>query len=304
MGTDAAHWHVQGAGAIGCLYAHALHRTGCQVTLVQRLGAPAQMLPVVVEQGGTRSEIQLNAITPQTAARISHLLVATKAYDVRAAVAGVAHLLSEDCAVLLLVNGMGLAEELNALLAADLPQLSIYCGTTTEGAYTVAARQVVHAGRGETRIGRQGQRAPSPWFADWTRAIEPCMWDANIDAALWAKLAVNCVINPLTAVHGCRNGELATRPELAAQVAVLCKEVAGVCRAAGFGAVANALNDRVAAVIAGTAGNHSSMLQDVLNARQTEIDYITGYLLEVADQLGIDAPHNQALLETIKTRDH
>jgi 2-dehydropantoate 2-reductase len=60
----------------------------------------------------------------------------------------------------------------------------------------------------------------------------------------------------------------------------------------------------VAGVIAGTANNRSSMLQDVMNARQTEIDYITGFLLQEAARLGIDAPLNRALLEKIKTRDH
>jgi 2-dehydropantoate 2-reductase len=285
---------------MGCLYAHALRRSGAEVSLVLRAGAPTGKLPVVVEHAGTRSELDIDAITPQCGARISHLLVTTKAYDVRAAVASVAQLLREDCAVVLLVNGMGLAEQ----LARDLPQPGIYCGTTTEGAYTLSTRHIVHAGRGETRIGRQGQREPPPWFGNWARALEPCAWDADIETALWAKLAVNCVINPLTAVHGCRNGELAQRPELAAQVAALCDEVAAISRAAGFDTVAASLHAGVAVVIAGTANNRSSMLQDLMHARQTEIDYITGYLLQEAVRLGIDAPLNRALLEKIKTRDH
>jgi 2-dehydropantoate 2-reductase len=285
---------------MGCLYAHALQRGGCEATLIVRAGAAVPSLPVVVEREGTRSELHLDTITPRSAASISHLLVTTKAYDVRAAVASVAHLLREGCEVVLLVNGMGLAEK----LACDLPHLAINCGTTTEGAYTIAARHIVHAGRGETRVGRHGRSAPAPWFAAWARAIVPSAWEPEIEAVLWAKLAVNCVINPLTAVHGCRNGELAQRPELSDLVAALCEEVAAISRAAGFGAVANALPASVAGVIAGTADNRSSMLQDVLKGRQTEIDYITGYLLQVADRLGIDAPLNRTLLENIKHRDH
>lgn len=298
---SAPHWHVLGAGAMGCLYAEALHRTGCPVTLVLRAGHADQSVPVVVEHDGTRREIQFDAITPRSVtSRISHLLVATKAYDVRAAVSGVAHLLRQDCAVLLLANGMGLAEQ----LACDAPGLDIYCGTTTEGAYAVAAWNVVHAGRGQTRIGRQGQREPPAWFGEWAQALKPCVWDADIETALWSKLAVNCIINPLSALHGCRNGELAQRPELAAQVAALCDEVAKISRAAGFGSVAASLHASVAGVIAGTANNRSSMLQDVMHARQTEIDYITGYLLQVAARLDIDVPLNRALLERIKNRAH
>jgi 2-dehydropantoate 2-reductase len=64
------------------------------------------------------------------------------------------------------------------------------------------------------------------------------------------------------------------------------------------------LPNTVATIIAGTAENRSSMLQDVESGRRTEIDYITGHLLNVAKQHGLDAPLNRALLEHIAQRDH
>jgi 2-dehydropantoate 2-reductase len=295
-----AHWHVLGAGAIGCLFAQALHRSGSSATLVMRPGTTQRSIPVIVERGDQRCEDQLPVLTAGEHAPISHLLVTTKAYDVRDAVGGIAHLLGSNCVVVVLVNGLGLAEQ----LAADWPQLDIYCGTTTEGAYTLRAQHICHAGRGQTRIGKEGLTTPPPWFGQWSRAIDNCVWDAHIADALWSKLAVNCIINPLTAVHGCRNGELGQRRELAAQVALLCDEVASISRAAGFGAIARQLPSTVAAVITGTAGNRSSMLQDIACGRRTEIDYITGYLLQVAERLGIAAPRNRALLEEIHRRAH
>ncbi len=300
---EAPHWYVLGAGAMGCLYADTLQRGGCQSTLIMRRGTSEKSLPLVVERDDSCSTQQMRVVTADDPVVISHLLVTTKAFDVRMAVAGIAHLLTPHAVVLLLVNGMGLAEPLHA----DWPHLEIYCGTSTEGAYRMAPQHIRHAGRGETRIGRQGQQTqqqPPPWFAQWAGAISPCIWDAHIEAALWSKLAVNCIINPLTAVHRCLNGELAGRQELVLEVTLLCDEVARISRAAGFADVAAALPQTVAAVIAGTANNRSSMLQDVENGKRTEIDYITGYLLQVADQHGIDAPHNRALLETIKIRDH
>ena len=44
------------------------------------------------------------------------------------------------------------------------------------------------------------------------------------------------------------------------------------------------------------------MLQDVHAGRRTEIDYINGYLLQVAQRHGIDAPRNRALVERITQR--
>lgn len=294
---ETAPWHILGAGAIGCLFAHALHRSGGKPILVMRAGRTEKSLPLTIERDGERDTTRLDAITPDDDASISRLLVATKAQDVRDAVAGIAHLISDDGVVVVLSNGLGFVEQ----VVADWPRLDIYPATTTEGAYRIDAQRVCHAGRGETRFGRTGWQSPPTWFADWKHALQNCLWDEHISSALWAKLAVNCIVNPLTALHGCLNGELGRRDDLAAEVTLLCGEIAHISRAAGFVDIAGQLPELVARVIAGTAGNRSSMLQDVQSGRPTEIDFITGYLLQVAERHHIDAPHNRALLERIKT---
>ncbi|RLA47693.1 MAG: 2-dehydropantoate 2-reductase [Gammaproteobacteria bacterium] len=291
----AAHWHVLGAGAIGCLFATALHRSGCTTTLLLRDSASKSTSSVLVQRSGAITEIQLPVSATGDNGPITHLLVTTKAYDVRGAVAAVAHRLNSDTRLLLLVNGMGLAEALRE----DYPTLDIYCGTTTEGAYRIAPLHIRHAGTGQTRIGKPGQTEPAPWFRQWSRALDSCVWDANIERALWLKLAINCVINPLTAIHDCHNGDLARRPELTMEVGRLCDEIAAISNAAGYVNAAADLEQAVTGVIADTANNRSSMLQDVQGGRRTEIDYITGYLLAVAGRCGIAAPRNKSLFERV-----
>jgi 2-dehydropantoate 2-reductase len=294
--VNAPHWHVLGAGAIGCLFAAALRRAGCSVTLLLREGSPPGQRTVVIERDDGTEQLALPTSTPAAKEGITHLLVTTKAYDVAHAVAGVRHRLSEQSQVLLLANGMGFAAE----VARDAPWLQLFHGTTTEGAWRVAPLHIRHAGQGTTRIGRSGVASPAPWFRCWRDSLPNCEWDPDIDRALWLKLAINCAINPLTAMHRCVNGDLSRRADLAAEVARLCDEIAAISVAAGYPEAAQGVHENVARVIAATAANRSSMLQDVLAGRRTEIDYITGYLLLVAGRCGIDAPRNRAVLESVR----
>lgn len=43
----------------------------------------------------------------------------------------------------------------------------------------------------------------------------------------------------------------------------------------------------------------ASMLQDFERGRATEIDFINGYVVDTARQLGVDTPVNAAIVETV-----
>lgn len=303
------HWHVLGAGAIGCLFASQLQRAGCATTLVLREGCNLTSARLRIEQDGTSHCMELPVSSATQARNISHLLVTTKAQDVRPAVLSVAHRLDASSHVLLLANGLGYAGELRA----QLPQPEYFFGSTTAGAYRLDDqlagnrnsdrqrldhRHIRHAGSGLTRVGQAGRSTAPAWFRQWSAAVQPSVWDDDIEQALWLKLAINCAINPLTAIHRCANGELAGA-ELAPQVERLCEEIMRVSAAAGFATGTADLPQRVAEVIQGTAQNRSSMLQDVLAGRTTEIEYITGHLLRVAREHAVAAPYNEALFRRL-----
>ena len=289
---DPRDWHILGAGAIGTLFAHRLATAGCEVTLLSRTADETQRTLTLDSGGNTmRRAFPLSAVTERTP--ILRLLVSTKAGDVDAAINSIRHRLHGDTTVLILANGMG--------FAGDLPHgLAAFRGSSTDGAYRERAGHTVHAGSGTTCIGLPGMTMDPPdWFSAAWGQLPDCHWDNAIETTLWRKLAVNCVINPLTAAYRCRNGELATatyRPLLIA----LCREIMLACRAAGRDSVAASLQGDVLKVVAGTARNRSSMLQDVLQQRSTEIDFINGYLLSHPAVRELDLPVNRRLISAIK----
>jgi 2-dehydropantoate 2-reductase len=279
---------------MGCLFAWALRQSGCPTSLLLRPGSNETHARVGVQYEGVSNWLELPVSAASADGHISHLLVTTKAQDVHDAVLSVAHRLDSSSRVLLLANGLGFDEKLRT----ELPAPEYFYGTTTEGAYRLERYHTCHAGRGLTRIGQAGRTRAPPWFGQWSRAVDPTIWDPAIDQSLWLKLAINCAINPLSALHRCNNGELASS-QLAPRVAALCEEIMRVSAAAGFAGVTADLPGQVAAVIHATAANRSSMLQDVLAGRPTEIDYITGHLLDVAQRHGVTAPHNETVYRSI-----
>jgi 2-dehydropantoate 2-reductase len=124
----------------------------------------------------------------------------------------------------------------------------------------------------------------------------------DMQVQVWAKLFVNVGINALTAIHGCRNGELLDMPAVRAQLVEAVREAAAVARALGIPIVA----DPVAAtleVCRATAENVSSMLQDVRQQRPTEIDAINGAVVEHGHRLQISVPVNEFLVSKVKERE-
>jgi 2-dehydropantoate 2-reductase len=204
--------------------------------------------------------------------------------------------LNPRCAILLLHNGMGTQDELPA---NNQPILQ---GTTTHAARHDGST-IIHVAGGITHIGPTSPAAQSlSHLAEVLhQALPDVAWHNNIASANWRKLAVNCVINPLTALYNCRNGDLQRYPE---QIELICREVSSVMEMEGYHTSCEGLLQYVMEVIQSTADNVSSMLQDIRTQRHTEIDYITGYLLRRARSHGVTLPENTRLFELIKRKEN
>lgn len=297
------HWHILGAGSIGSLFACLFDKAGISCSLLLRDGDPALTQTtrrIQLRAGGLTSEHSFPVTSGAHAAPIHYLLVCTKAYDLVDGLAGLQPWLAPNAVVVLLANGLGYQQT----VAARWPQLAVFSGSTTEGAFREAGQRVLRAGRGTTWIGGRGTRDAPDWFSDWQAIDARCGWREDIDTVLWRKFAINCAINPLTALHRCRNGALAEPGALADQVRALCLEIAAIGQAAGQGEAVAGLYRSVMEVVEATADNRSSMLQDVLAGRPTEIGFLTSFLVATADAQGIDATHNKALLAALQPAIH
>lgn len=289
-------WHILGGGAIGLLWAFKLSQAGHQVTVIVRDHSAREQLRAnglhIISAKAKKTLTQLRYVAPSQAETISHLLVTTKSYQSVAAIQQIQSCLEEGAHVVLLQNGMGQHEEVAQLCK----QQTVYAATTTDGAFKETAARVVWAGVGETLIGRFSGTSDERLFED----IPDVAVVDNILQQLWCKVAINAAINPLTALHDCRNGDLVRRAELRQKMAAVCEEVEKIAAALAQPLFRESLFARACAVAQATAQNYSSMHQDIHHKRQTEIEYMTGFLCRKADDLGLEVPVNQYLYQQVK----
>ncbi|BBB30681.1 ketopantoate reductase family protein [Neptunomonas japonica] len=297
------HWHILGAGAIGCTWAAQLCKSNHDVTLILRTKERLQQLSksqgiIYQATNGEACTYNVGAELTKSKAPIKNLLICTKAYSTISALQSVADRLSSDANVVLLQNGLGPQQEAVKLFS----ELSIWAATTTDGAYLNAPYHVIRAGHGETLIGAISNKAQQSLD---NIIPAPCgdlkiYMSADITHKLWCKVAINAAINPLTALNNCKNGMLVSNAVLSMKMQNICEEVEKIATACGQNLFDKPLYEMAKSIASTTAENYSSMLQDIKQNRPTEIEEITGFLCQQADKFGCHAPENRMLLQQIK----
>jgi len=290
-------WHVLGVGAIGGLYACRLQLGGADVTLLAREDAqPPRELILKGEQEQHFEFPQQNFAVDQPP--IEHLLVCTKAWAVEQAIEAVAPRLSATSVVVLLCNGMGLAEAVAPLIG----EAQLIVGSTTAGCRRSGKGELIVSGEGRTQLGTLDASPAPTWLSPWRQGVPDFEWETDIRSVLLAKVALNAVINPLTALHGVTNGEL-LQPPLQAITEEVIKEVQSVLFTADASEIASALPAQVRAVCDSTAANHSSMRVDLEGGKRTEIDAIVGWLLSSLTPHPPATPLLSELYDAVREKD-
>ncbi|TKB50839.1 ketopantoate reductase family protein [Ferrimonas aestuarii] len=284
---------ILGAGAIGQLLANLLIQAGHNAVVINhRIDQAEDRQHQFESVDGGISRITLEHRPNTQAWQPDLLLVTTKAYQGEQALRPVLEWLKPSTPIVLLHNGMGPQQR----LANAHPHHSWWAGMLTDGALVTEPDGIRHTGKGIRFTGPLNDAHAKSRAIDALSAIG--FESVDILPKLWQKLAVNAVINPLTVVLDCQNGNIAEmihRP----QVQALCEELTLVAEAEGQHWPQNQALDWVLTVANATASNSSSMRQDWRSGRQSELAAINGYLLECAEKHGLSLPTHQALVEAV-----
>jgi 2-dehydropantoate 2-reductase len=295
---------VLGAGAMGSLVGARLALAGHDVTLIDADEAHVEAIRhrgLRLRDAGAERVAAVAATTdPAEASRPDAVLVLTKANRLDAALAGAGELTTRAGIVVVLANGLGCAD----VAAPHVPAGLLAYGAMASGAVVEAPGVVRETFAGDTYVGPSGE-TPSERLrelaATLTDAGLPTHVVDNIDDRIWTKLLVNVGFNAATALTGVRNGELVEHADGRAILTAAIDEAVAVARVKG---IVLQIDDPVGFALelgrTGIATQRSSMLQDVLRGRATEVDFINGAVAREGTALGVPTPVNDALTRLVK----
>ena len=295
---------VVGPGAIGSLFAAYLAKSKEEIWLLDKSSQRAAKLNEcgISLEGSSASWQSKPKVTanPQDIGQADLIIICVKSFDTKLAIEKIKPLLNQETKILTLQNGIGNVEIISELVGQE----RVIAGVTNEGATLIDIGKIRHAGRGETIIGAIDGKTPVALRTIreiFNKVGFDCIMSRDIKSLLWSKLIINVGINALSAITRLPNGKLI---EYEGTKRILRDAVTEAARIAKRKRVKLIFDDplaKVEAVCEGTQSNLSSMLQDVLRKKRTEVEFINGVIVRLACELGIDVPTNKFLLDLVKT---
>ncbi len=295
---------VVGPGAIGCLFAAYLAKSKEDVWLLDKsISRAAKINECGVSLEGSSGVWQAK---PKATANITEIgkadlvILCVKSFHTKMAIEQIVPLLNEETKILTLQNGIGNVEIISELVGQE----RVIAGVTNEGATLIDVGKIRHGGRGETIIGTVDGKTPVAMRMIreiFNKVGLECKMSRDIKSLLWSKLIINVGINALSAITRLPNGKLIEYEGTKRILRDAVTEAAKIAKRKRIKLVFDDPLAKVEAVCEGTQDNYSSMLQDVLRKKRTEVEFINGVIVRLACELGMDVPTNKFLLDLVKT---
>jgi 2-dehydropantoate 2-reductase len=298
---------IGGAGAMGSIFGGLLAHNDNEVTLVDVAPEPVDTINAtglkIEDRNGEVRVVRLHATTdPGSVGHVDLALVFVKCYHTESAIQNAAPLIGPATTVLSLQNGWGNAPRITNILGEE----RVLVGVTYHSGTLISPGHVLHAGTGSTYIGElQGP------ISERLRRVAETFTAAGLDTTpsdavlnvIWSKLALNACTLPTSALLRFSSGQLIEHNGTLALMRALLREVVMVAQAQDIKVDENERWEAITKVLQGARTGKSSMLQDVENRRQTEIDVINGAIVAAGQRLNIPTPYNDSMVCLLKALD-
>jgi 2-dehydropantoate 2-reductase len=298
---------VMGAGGVGGYYGAVLARAGEDVTFIAR-GAHLQAM----RQHGLKLETQsqgnfaLPAVQatdkPAEIGPVDLILMATKAYDLESASAGLKPCLGPHTVILPLLNGVDIADR----IASAVGKAHVLGGMCQISAAIQAPGSIRVVGPLNKIVFGELAGGTSPRV----EAVQRTMRKAGVNSELshqvlvdiWNKFLFICALGGVCTVTATVLGPVRSDPDTRALLIGVMDEVQALARKMGVPLQPTIAQDTLANIDKLPDGTRPSMLLSLEQGGKLEVDALNGTVARLGKQLGVPTPINQFIFAALKLR--
>lgn len=293
---------IIGAGAMGCLYGAYLSRKHEVIMLDsfdKQVEAINQNGISVLEEDGTENKFTnvKACISGEYKDAADLVVVFVKSTFTEDALRDNKKLFGDKTLVMTLQNGAGNDRK----IAKYVNKKNIIIGTSKHNSVNMGGGKIRHSGSGETTIGSNLENNTN---LDKIQAIlEESGFKVektnDIQRVIWSKLFVNLSINTFTAITRAPIGSMIENKYAWDFAEKMICEAVDVAEADGTHFSYREVLNMVHHVCEDAGKGYSSMSQDVMNCRLTEIDAINGAIVEQAKLYNVKVHYNSLIVDLI-----
>ena len=298
---------IVGSGGVGGYFGGRLAATGVDVTFLARGAHLAAMRERGLRIESPTGNLHLPRVSatddPASVGPVDIVFFTVKLYDTESALAMLPPLVGPDTVVIPFQNGVDSVE----LLTKTLGKAHVAGGTTYVTAVIAEPGVIRHTAMERLLFGPVAGPAPRV-----LEALRDAGRHAGFDAVLsdrilvdiWTKFARLSVFSGITAVTRSPIGVVRADPELRALMETALHESIAVARGKQIPLMASTFADAMAGFTGLPPHARSSMLEDLERGRRLELPWLSGAVVRIADEVGVDAPTHRLIVSLLKPHVH
>lgn len=222
------------------------------------------------------------------------IIIATKFQGLESAVNNIKNFVTPDTRIISLLNGVSSEE----IISRRYPEARVLKSYFIGHSAVRDGNSVTQDGIGEIVL---------EYDEEIIRFLDECdikySIPEDINYALWLKFTMNIFSNQISAILNMNFGELKRNKTFRETAKKIISEVRSIAEKKGVKNLEALESDAFKALDRMCNEGKTSMHQDILAGRKTEVDMFAGEIIKLGKEFGIPTPYNQTLYDLIKIKE-
>ena len=291
---------IIGAGCVGSVFAKLLYESNCaNVTLIAKEHFAHNLKKNGVKVNGKKYNIPLLA---ETDPKPDLLIVCVKNYDLKNAMLDMKKFIDKHTIILPMLNSISPT----STIQENFPQNRVLYGYISKIDSSFNNGEYIYNIAGDVHFGYAKNESIAPELKEIQSLFSEIGFNATVDEdmirGVWKKWMLNVGANQVSALTEANYLQFAKIPEIEEILRLAMMELLSIACYEGVSLSTNDVSEIVEYLTTYKFPKKTSMLQDVLAKRETEVDYISGDIIRLSNKWNCPCPVNLTMYYLIKSK--